>query len=104
VNTNDLLPQIEQAISDPGSVLPRRSEPPFETRITNGGKAGPGKRDIDAAFARYLPEDDSDPDDGLMVTSDRLADFLDRYGDKVDGADRDGVARVRHLLEILANE
>lgn len=28
-----LLHQIEQAISDPGSVLPQLAEPPFETRF-----------------------------------------------------------------------
>lgn len=32
------------------------------------------------------------------VTSDRLADFLDRYADRLDGGDRDAVARVRQLL------
>jgi hypothetical protein len=38
----------------------------------------------------------------LEVTSDRLADFLDKYGGQIDGIDRDMVSRVRHLLETLA--
>jgi hypothetical protein len=38
----------------------------------------------------------------LEVTSDRLADFLDQYGARLDGEQRDMVSRVRHLLETLA--
>jgi hypothetical protein len=36
------------------------------------------------------------------VTSDRLADHLDRYYDETDGALRDEISRVRDWLERMA--
>ncbi len=36
------------------------------------------------------------------VTSDRLAEHLEQYIDKLSGAERDEVSRVRFLLEEIA--
>ena len=39
-----------------------------------------------------------------LVTSDRLAEHLDRYFDKTDGPMRDAISRVRSWLEDRADE
>lgn len=36
------------------------------------------------------------------VTSDRLADAVDRWYDKFDGQERDYIAAIRHALEEIA--
>lgn len=36
------------------------------------------------------------------VTSDRLADHLERYHEKMSGAERDEISHVRFLLEEIA--
>jgi hypothetical protein len=38
------------------------------------------------------------------VTSDRLADMLDKWPDKFDGSSRDMVAHLRFILEGIAEE
>lgn len=54
------------------------------------------------AVAEYRGSHASERRHPAQVTADRLADALDKWYEHFDGADRDAVARVRHVLIEIA--
>lgn len=65
----------------------------------SAGKAKERDEAVRAAFDQALKDYRPKKRTANEVTSDRFGDFLDKYGEKLTGEQRDAVALVRHLLE-----
>jgi hypothetical protein len=57
---------------------------------------------VNKVISKHLDGFKSGPRHRCEVTADRLGDDLTRYPDAFDGAARDAVALVRHILQDIA--
>jgi hypothetical protein len=69
---------------------------------TAGRTPRPMNDRVHAAITAALREAPGGRRHPCEVTADRLGDHLDRYPDAFDGADRDRVAVIRHVLQDIA--